>query len=315
MEKIKSNEIKIEPYKLYNKDKYIDFINDKKYQDIRNKILDAFKDLEFEEGPHKYYINGKEITCVSNVTHMYQEHFDADAVAQKTFERNYNNPDNKYYQMTPDEIKKQWKNISGFACAHGTERHEWGESCFYFMCGWYDRILPEFKNRLHQDENGDYYFEAKFAKEVAVAKFWTDLPKCVVPILAETKVYDKNRGYSGTFDILFYLDNSLNDKPLKTNGLWIFDYKSNRDLYKNFNNKKLLFPFDGLLDMPLSIYKLQLSLYQNPLENLGFNVVARTIIWMKPDGEYEKIKLESYVDKLRKDLSERVKRDGRLIID
>ena len=30
--------------------------------EIRNKILEEFKDLKFEEGPHKYYIGEKEFT-------------------------------------------------------------------------------------------------------------------------------------------------------------------------------------------------------------------------------------------------------------
>lgn len=277
-----------------------------KYQTIRNKILDTFKDLVFVEGPHKYYIDGKEITCVSNVTHMYQEHFDEKLVAQKTFERNFDNPDSKYYQMTPVQIIESWHKISSDACSHGTERHEFGESCLYFMTGQYDKILPAFKERLKEDENGEFTFEAVYPKEEAIVKFWEDIPQCIVPILAETKVYDKELMYSGTFDILFYYDAELDGKDARKSGLWVYDYKSNKDLYKNYNEKKLLAPFNELLDMPLSIYKLQLSLYQNCLEKIGLNVIARTIIWMKPNGTYDKIKLESYVDVLKEDLSYKV---------
>ena len=52
--------------------------------------------------------------------------------------------------------------------------------------------------------------------------------------------------------------------------------------------------FNELLDMPLSTYKLQLSLYENALYYIGMKVVGRRILWLKPDSEYEKINLESY---------------------
>ena len=65
-------------------------------------------------------------------------------------------------------------------------------------------------------------------------------------------------------------------------------------LYKNFKEQKLLSPFNELLDMPLSVYKLQLSLYENALHKIDLKVVARRILWLKSDGTYEKISLESY---------------------
>ena len=78
----------------------------------------------------------------------------------------------------------------------------------------------------------------------------------------------------------------------------IFDYKTNVDLYKNFKGKRLLEPFTELLDMDLSIYKLQLSAYQLCLETIGLKIIARRLIRLKPDSTYEKIPLESYTKML-----------------
>jgi CBS domain containing-hemolysin-like protein len=69
---------------------------------------------------------------------------------------------------------------------------------------------------------------------------------------------------------------------------------TNKDLYKNFNSQTLLPPFHELLDMPLSTYKLQLSLYENALYKIGLKVIGRRLLWLKPNGEYEKINLESF---------------------
>lgn len=273
-----------------------------KYQAIREKVIDTFKELVFIEEGHKYFLHGKEITCVSNVTHMYKPEFDTDAIAKRTYEWNFDDPDSKYYHKTVEEIKAMWKEKSTHACEHGTERHEFGESCFYYMTKQYDKILPAFKDRLTEDGG----FRAEYAKEEAIVKLYEDLPVCFIPILSETKVYDEELGYSGTFDILFYYDPELDiSKKRGQEGLVVFDWKTNEDLYKNFKDKRLLAPFEALKDMPLSIYKLQLSLYQNCLEKIGLKVVARRILWLRESGEYEKINLESYVEALRLDLSKK----------
>ena len=105
---------------LKQKKYWVEHFNDKKYVEIREKVVDSFQDLIFEEEPHKYYLHGKEIMCVSNVVHMFQPHFDVDIMAQRTYERNYNNERSKYYRMTPEMIKEVWAKISNDACSHGT---------------------------------------------------------------------------------------------------------------------------------------------------------------------------------------------------
>ena len=208
---------------LYNKDKWLDIYKSPKYEEIRKKILNTFNELIFIEDGHKYFLREKEMECVSNVAHMFQEHIDTKKLATETYERNFNKPTSKYYQMTIDEIIASWNKISSDACSHGTERHEFGESAFYYMIGEYDKILPEFKDRLTEDGG----FMALHPKEEAVVKFYEEIPQCIVPILAETRVYveyDK-AGYAGTFDILFYYDAEIAGKPSNTSGLMVLDWK------------------------------------------------------------------------------------------
>ena len=125
--------------------------------------------------------------------------------------------------------------------------------------------------------------------------------------MAETKVYTgKNKeltnlkqDYCGTFDILFYYDDPVNKD---NSGLCIFDFKTNKELKKDFSRevgKMLLPPFADLYDESLSYYTLQLSCYQIPLEDIGLKVIARRIIWLKDDGTYELIPLEDVTDRLR----------------
>lgn len=285
---------------LYNKNKWLDIYNLPKYEAIRTKILASFDGLSFIEEGHKYFLKGKEMECVSNVAHLFQEHIDSLKLATETFERNFNKEKSKYYQMTVEQIMDSWKKISEESCSHGTETHEFGESAFYYMIGQYDKILPAFKDRLTEDGG----FKAILPKEESVVAFFEDIPRCIVPILAETRVfveYEK-AGYAGTFDILFYYDAEIDGRNPEKNGLLILDYKTNKDLYKNFNNQTLLQPFDELLDMPLSTYKLQLSLYENALYKIGLKVIGRRILWLKPDTTYEKINLESYREQIDNEL-------------
>ena len=282
--------------RLYN-GKWDNIWDNDKYNVIRNKIRDAFKDLVFYEGPHEYYLGDRKMTCVSDVTHMFKEEFDSQRIAEETFERNFDNPNSKYYRMTVEEILEAWKDNSRKACEHGTERHSFAEGAFYFMTRQYDLIPEEFKCRVNTDEEGNDYYESEHYKEDAVVRFYTDIPICFVPIMAEAKVFvtKEEYAYSGTFDLLMYYDATLDDKDDSKSGLVVMDWKTNKDLYKNFGNKTLLSPFDDFLDMSLSIYKIQLSAYQHCLENIGLKVIARRILWLLPDGTYNKIPTESLV--------------------
>lgn len=283
---------------LYRNNKWKGIWDSPKYEKLREVIKNEFSGLTFIEEGHKYFLNGKPMTCVSDVTHLFKEHFDSTQKAVETSERNWNNPESKYFRMTPEQILESWKKISDEACEHGTFTHECGESLFYYMTGQIDKILPDFKDRLTEDGG----FMLLYPKEEAAGKFYEDIPECIVPILAETKVYDEELGYSGTFDILFYYDATLDGKNPEKSGLIVMDWKTNKDLYKNFKGQKLLSPFDELLDMPLNLYKLQLSLYQSCINKVGLKVVARRILWLKPDGSYDKINLEEYVNMLRETL-------------
>lgn len=276
-------------------DKYYDL---PEIQEIRDRIIDTYTNkLVFYEGPHEYYLDGVKYISVSDVTHKYKpmtsEQMAENCVKkwQKEQDENY-----KYYGMSKEEILAMWKVKSDRACEFGTNVHAFGESMFYYMTGDFDRILDECKEQF--DEDGPH---PRNPHEEAVVKFWDDLPESFVPVLAETRVFNRNgTQYAGTFDILFYY---VEEPESPKNGLVIFDYKTNEELFKNYNNQKLLWPFQDMLDQAASYYTLQLSLYEIPLKNLGFRVVARRLIWVKPDGNYEKINIPSVSNRLREALN------------
>ena len=262
--------------------------------EIRKKILETYTNkLVFLEGPHEYYLDGIQYMCVSDVTHKFDPK-SSEIMAEncvKKWQKDMD-PNYKYYGMSKKEILAKWKEKSGRACEFGTEVHAFGESMFYYMTEQYDKILPECKDKF---KNGQPC--PTNPQEEAIVKFWNDLPETIVPVLAETKVFNVDTfQYAGTFDILFY---HVNEKNPENSGLVIFDYKTNEDLFKNFKQQTLLWPFNDMLDMNYSFYTLQLSLYAIPLQNINYNVVARRLIWVKPDGTYESIKVDNVAERLR----------------
>lgn len=261
---------------------------------IRQKILDTYTNkLIFLEGPHEYYLDGVQYMCVSDVTHKYKP-TSSEQMAEncvKKWQRD-RDPNYKYYGMSKEEILAIWGKISGEACDFGTNVHAFGESMFYYMTDQPDKILDECKEQFI-----DGHPHPRNPHEEAVVKFWDDIPSNMVPVLAETKVFNRNgTPYAGTFDILFYY---VEEPESPNNGLVIFDYKTNKDLFNNYKGQTLLWPFNDLLDQNESYYTLQLGCYQIPLENLGYKVIGRRLIWLRPDSTYEKIRLQDISSRVR----------------
>lgn len=279
------------------KNKWEKYYNLPEIVKIREQIVDNYTNkLVFLEEPHEYYLDGVKYMCVSDVTHKYKP-ITGEQMAEncvKKWQRDQD-PSYKYYGMTKEQILAKWKVKSDHACSFGTDVHAFGESMFYYMTGQEDKILPECKDKFI-----DGVPHPMCPQEEAVVRFWEDIPECIVPVLAETKVFNcEGTQYAGTFDILFYYVEKPNSPK---NGLLIFDYKTNEDLFKNFMGQTLLWPFNDMLDQNASYYTLQLSLYAIPLQNLGMNIVGRRLIWVRPDSTYEKINIDDVSDRLRETL-------------
>ena len=272
----------------------------KEVTDIRNKILTEFKDLQFIEDGHKYFLNGVQLPSVSEVTHKFKVEEDFDLIAEK-------------YALKNGETKEYWLDKWKFnnlrATTTGTLVHSYGESLAWMLNGHPELITEENKCKYIKDKN---WLIPTRPKEEAVLNFWNDVFKDenTYFVLAETKVYSgKNKeltnlkqDYAGTFDLLWYYKHPSDDSK---SGLIVLDYKSNASLINDFSRnvgKYFLEPFNDMYDEALSSYKLQLSAYQIPLEDIGLKVIGRRIIWLKDDKTYELIPIDDYTNELRENL-------------
>lgn len=153
---------------------------------------------------------------------------------------------------TVEEIQAQWTKVKEDACALGTQTHSYGE----------------FYDGTQIPQNGF---------QEAAKKFWDELPPYYEVVHKELRMYSRKYQYAGTCDIL------LLDK--RTDTLVIPDFKTNKDLWKSYQMMKK--PFEHLKQNNYNKYQLQLSYYQLMIEEAGFKVSNRALIWLKKDGTYE----------------------------
>lgn len=260
--------------------------------EIRKRIKERFSDLEFIEEGHKYFLHRKdgtkkEMTSVTTFCHQQFEPFvDWDEILSR---KSLN------LGIDRDELKRQWKETNITSTSNGSLTHLFAEGYMYFFLGEVENIPEVIKKMQYEDG----YLIPYGNKQMAVAKYYEDMFNTdgLYPVMPEAQIYidsDDNpygmkADISGTFDALFAFQD--NDGQWK---LSIRDWKTNKSLendYNRKNNNRLLNPFYemGYIDEPRSVYTIQLSLYQLGLQQLGFEIVDRKLLWLTEDGEYHKI--------------------------
>jgi hypothetical protein len=226
----------------------------------KDKIKKFFNKLEFDEGKHLYSINGNKInSSVSKLVKNFVKSTDFNQIAAGMDRRD---------GLPKGTTSDLWKFNSNISLAIGNRAHHFGE-------------LYAFHRNL----------KPPTGYEEAIVKFWNDLPEHIEPVIMELQMYHKDYMFAGTGDILLYNKNSGN--------YIIGDYKTNKDLFKNFKGQKMLGEFSSLLDMPINHYQLQLSFYQILFEQIGLIVEGRKIVWVKPDGTYDMYDTEDYTKVLK----------------
>jgi hypothetical protein len=262
----------------------------------RNKIIESFKDIEFIEDVHKYFLpqpdgTKKELTSVTTIIEQkFVPYVDWDEKAELKALK---------LGIPAEELKEEWLYTNHLATTSGSIHHEYAEMLGHLCQGHPEEINDRFKM---QYECG-YLFPA-CPKQEAALKFHEDLfaIDSIYPVLEEARVYNEELGYSGTFDKLIYFKHPTDDEK---SGFIIVDYKTNASLtngYARENGQRMLPPFNDMIDEAYNHYICQLSAYQIPMEDIGLKVIARRLIWLKPDGTYEKYNLPDVTDKLRKAL-------------
>ena len=266
----------------------------KEIEEIRKHILSSFKELDFIEDGHKYFLNKDdgtkiEMNSVSSVCHRFEPLVDWDTIRDRKA---------KKLGISSEELKRQWREKNITSTSNGTLTHLFAESYMYFFMGQVDKIPSIIKDMQYEDGFLIPYGE----KQMAVAKYYEDLNKVdnMWAVMPETKVYIEsgnnpfgmNLNVSGTFDALFAFMDSKGKLKLS-----VRDWKTNASMLNSYNmsmGNTLLYPFDSgeFINQPKSMYTIQLSLYQLGLQQLGYEIGDRKLLWLTDSGEYFKIDVQ-----------------------
>lgn len=266
----------------------------KEVTEMRDRILSAFSNLEFIEEGHKYYIHNNdgsvdEPVSVSGLIKEFENYVDWDDKAEMVALKE---------GVPVDVIKRRWKENNLRSTSNGTSTHLYGEYLMKFIMG-----DDDFCEVLKPQYEEGFFIPYGFKQE-AIQKYYQDIFNIpdVYPLLPEVKMY-MPRGnkfgikklYCGTADITL---------AYKYKGKWcimIHDFKTNSSLTNNYNSSKnvmMLPPFDDMVDQALGHYTFQLSAYSLMLMNLGYEIIDRKLIWLKENGEYEKIALKDVTERI-----------------
>lgn len=125
-------------------------------------------------------------------------------------------------------------------------------------------------------------------QQIAGIKFFKHILVEYEIVCREIRMYSRKFKYAGTADLLL--------RHKKTGKLVLADYKTNKDLWKSYNN--MFYPFHYLESSPYNHYQLQLSYYQMMLEEQGFEIDNRILAYLQSDEEFEIFELVSFTDDL-----------------
>lgn len=225
---------------------------------IKKTILKVANTVVFKPEDHTYFVEDVKYSSVTNRLKKFHPIFDVDLNARRYAKKN---------NLEVSYVKESWEKIGKDSSELGKDVHNYGEELFY---------MSQKKNEDGTVNNDRdllcFKVTENVSRKLQMFNFWLWLlkQKRYIPILSEAKVFSKKYKIVGTFDLLLY--------DTLTNTIIIVDYKTNKDLYKNFASQVLFPPFQYLLDNPFNIYQLQLSTYQIPLEELGFKLFNRWIV-------------------------------------
>ena len=219
--------------------------------------------IVFDEGPHIYTINGdSDYTSVTTWNHANFEKFDADKVITKMMKGRFWNKNNKYYGMTPEEIKALWNKNGKDAAEAGTKLH-YDIECFYNNC-------PNENNSV------EYGYFKNFQEK------YSDLK----PYRTEWEIYDEELKLAGSIDMVYENDDGT---------LLIYDWKRCKDIpkaniYSKSSTNEII---SHLPDTKFWHYSLQLNTYKAILEkNYNKKITDMYLVCLHPSNKnYQRIQV------------------------
>ena len=208
---------------------------------------------------NKYIDRSLPTISISAVLGMIQEPFDQIGVAQKTYDKHFNNPESQYYQKTVEQICEMWSAKGAESCKYGSLLDD------YIGMNLLEQNL---ELQLWKLDNNYEYDERLLAHCNAFDDFYK-----LVMASGDTEFIDREKNLylkvgdyyvRGRFDALF---------RNKRTGKWIIiDWKSSGSIDKVSNKwtKNLLGPASKFPALNYYTYTMQLYFYKKALIEGGY---------------------------------------------
>jgi len=243
------------------------------------------QNISFQEEGHKYTIHNDLESKYTSVTTWNHEHFpkfDSDKVIDRMMNGRNWNPENKYWGMTKEEIKKMWSDNSSAVSGAGTEMH------YEIECFMNNPVLSSYTHkellahyRQGKGDGEDVYtaktIEARDSVEWEYfMKFVEETPD-LNPYRTEWTVYDEELKLSGSIDMVY-------ENPDGT--LMIYDWKRSKSITKinTYDKFALTHCISHLPDSNFWHYSLQLNTYKAILERkYGKKVTDLKLVRLHPN--------------------------------
>jgi len=242
--------------------------------------------LLFDEPTHKYKILTdleSTYTSVTTINHSYFQKFDADLIITNMMKGKKWNEQNKYWGLTPDQIKDQWSQIANSSSRSGTNLH-YEIECFMnqdLPKGYTHKDLLEnyekqiLNNTIQPNNSEEWKFFLNFIRESPQFK----------PYRTEWTIYDEDIKIAGCIDMVY-------ENPDGT--LSIYDWKRVKEITKTtlFNKYAIIDEIDHLPDTNFWHYSLQLNTYKFILESkYGITVSDLYLVKLHPDNSKKTFEL------------------------
>jgi len=261
--------------------------------------------INFFEKDHKYVITfdtNAKYTSVTTWVHEQFPIFDANDIINKMMKGKNWNKSNKYWGMTPEQIKEKWDDNKKLVSCAGTDLH-FNIECFmnnpnlkpnYSHSDLYENINDTNINDTNNDTLEWQYF-INFIKSTPNFK----------PYRTEWCIYHEDLKIAGSIDMVY--ENS--DGTLS-----IYDWKRCKDIttVNYFNKYGLTESVCHLHDTNFWHYALQLNIYKKILEDKYAKVIKDLfLVKLHPEsteGNYEIINIPFLENEIIKLCNERMKK-------
>jgi hypothetical protein len=235
--------------------------------------------VTFVDETHSYYLDDEwkfPLSC-TGFCHRNFGHFNADDIIKKMMRSKKWN-ENKYYGMTPNEIKKLWDDNRDQAASMGTLMHN---------------TIEDFYNLETEEERVNFSWDPRIEKEKEYFMIFYNDHKHLKPYRTEMIVWSKEEELAGSIDMLF-----INEG---TGELSIFDWKRSKEIRYENKYQKGFGPCSHFDDCNYYHYSLQLNFYKYLLETYyQFKVKDLHLAVFHPLNEsYIKIQVNDYQQEIK----------------